>query len=73
MNLVAWSDVYKPKIHGGLGINKICTTNKAPLSKWLWRFGLERDSLWSQVIACKYSTISDWKVESSTCPYGCGY
>lgn len=71
MNLVTWSDVCKPKTHGGLGIHRIRITNKALLSKSLWRFGVERDSLWREVIASKYGMVSDWEAKSSSRPYGC--
>lgn len=72
MNLMAWSKVCKPKAYGGLGIRRIRTTNKTLLSKWLWRFGRERENLWRQVIASKYGSVSDWEAKSSMHPYGCG-
>ena len=28
--------------------------NKALLSKWLWRFAIEREALWNDVIRAKY-------------------
>lgn len=71
MHLVAWNDICKPKKNGGLGISKVRDVNEALLCKWLWRFVFERDSLWCQVIANKYSLISDWEVETYSLPYGC--
>ncbi|EXB23112.1 Electron transfer flavoprotein-ubiquinone oxidoreductase [Morus notabilis] len=60
-DLVAWEQVCKPKELGGLGIGNIRKRNEALLAKWLWRFPLERDALWSRVIVGKYGLASnDW-------------
>lgn len=72
LHLVSWNEVCKPKHLGGLGINRIRETNRALLSKWLWRFSQDGDSLWRQVIANKYGVVNDWETETSTRPYGCG-
>ena len=42
---------------GGLGIRKIRLFNEALLRKWLWRFGIEEDVLWRQVIEMKYGCV----------------
>lgn len=70
-HLIAWNDICKPKRLGGLGITRIRDINKALLSKWLWHFGKEPDSLWRQVIACKYGLSNEWASNSSSTPYGC--
>ena len=31
--------------------------NEALLGKWLWRFGIEEDALWRQVIEMKYGCV----------------
>ena len=31
--------------------------NEALLGKWLWRFGIEKDALWRQVIEMKYGGL----------------
>ncbi|GJX59890.1 RNA-directed DNA polymerase, eukaryota [Tanacetum coccineum] len=42
--------VCSPKSCGGLGIGSIHALNLATLSKWWWRFHLEKNSLWSLII-----------------------
>ena len=44
-HLVKWAIVCFDKKEGGLGIRGFYNLNKALLSKWLWRFANERDSL----------------------------
>lgn len=44
--------------------------NKALLSKWLWRFGVEEDSLWRRVIALKYGVQIDGNPRQPRGPYG---
>ena len=48
-HLINWS-----KQKGGLGIGNILRKNEALLGKWLWRFPLERNSLWCSIIESKY-------------------
>ncbi|KAM7528379.1 hypothetical protein LguiB_031789 [Lonicera macranthoides] len=49
-HLVNWEEVSKSKLNEGLGVGNIIKRNMALLGKWLWRFPLERDSLWHAVI-----------------------
>lgn len=44
----------KERVQGGLGIGSVHKMNGALLGKWLWRFGLEHDSLWRKVLTAKY-------------------
>lgn len=44
-HLVAWSKVCSSKQKGGLGLRRLEAIIKALLCKWLWRFGVEEDSL----------------------------
>ena len=37
-----------------LGIRSLSTLNRALLSKWIWRFAVEREVLWRQVISSKF-------------------
>ena len=42
------------KTKGGLVFRNLSTFNKAFLGKWSWRYVIERDPLWKQVIVGKY-------------------
>lgn len=53
-----WDIIIVPKNIGGLGIDKIKTTNLALLSKWLWRYQSEVESLWRSLIEAKYKAAS---------------
>ena len=57
IHLVKWDTLCSPISSGGLGIRKIRLFNEALLGKWLWRFGIEKDALWRQVIESKYGTL----------------
>uniref|UniRef100_A0A2N9FQZ1 Reverse transcriptase zinc-binding domain-containing protein n=1 Tax=Fagus sylvatica TaxID=28930 RepID=A0A2N9FQZ1_FAGSY len=56
--LVNWQQVCSPLQNGGLGIRNLSVFNKALLGKWLWRYAVESDSLWCQVVDSKYG--SQW-------------
>jgi hypothetical protein len=43
---------------GRLGIRNILKFNHALLGKWLWRYGLERETWWRAVVDSKYE--SSW-------------
>ena len=44
----------KDKRSGGLGVKSLFWFNKALLSKWCWRFAIERGPFWNEVIRGKY-------------------
>lgn len=48
----------KPIINGGLEIMRIHYHNKVLLTKWLWRFGVERNSLWRRVVVARFGEKS---------------
>ena len=58
-HLVPWKMVVRAKIKGGLGIGLVKERNKALLFKWLWRFPLEQESLWTKVIKSKFGLHSN--------------
>ena len=39
---------------GGLGVRNLALMNKALLGKWNWRFAIDSEALWKQVISHKY-------------------
>lgn len=46
--------------------------NEALLSKWLWRYGVECQALWRQVVKAKYGEGDmDWFPNIPTGPMGC--
>ncbi|KAE8668934.1 putative S-adenosyl-L-methionine-dependent methyltransferases superfamily protein [Hibiscus syriacus] len=51
---VSWSDVCKPKIEGGLGVPNLNVVNRALLEKWAWRFAIEREAVWREMLCIKY-------------------
>ncbi|RVW59956.1 putative ribonuclease H protein [Vitis vinifera] len=53
-HLIKWEAICEDKSKGGLGLRKLVLLNKALLGKWVWRFAIDRDDLWKQVIIAKY-------------------
>ena len=71
IHLVKWASVCAPISSGGLGIRKLSLFNQALLGKWLWRFGIEKDALWRQVIESKYGSLwGGWRSRLVNGPYG---
>ena len=54
IHLVEWPIVCSDKHKGGLGVKCLSTLNRALLGKWSWRFMVEKEALWYQVISKKY-------------------
>ncbi|KAK2646365.1 hypothetical protein Ddye_021560 [Dipteronia dyeriana] len=45
LHLVRWDSMRKGEVFGGLGIDHIIDKNNSLLAKWIWRFGIEKDSI----------------------------
>ena len=56
-HLVKWDLICSPYTNGGLAIKNLRLFNEALLGKWLWRYGVEREALWRQVIREKYGSM----------------
>ncbi|KAH1038448.1 hypothetical protein J1N35_040191 [Gossypium stocksii] len=53
---VNWNLIYLPKAKGGAGVIDLRVKNKSLLTKWCWRFAVEREALWRKLITAKYGT-----------------
>ena len=56
VHLINWNNVCSSKEKGGLGIRSLSSMNRALLGNWLWRFVVEEDSPWKNIIKLKYDT-----------------
>ena len=72
-HLVNWSAVCIDMRQGGLGIRILVALNKALLGKWNWKFAIEMNSLWKQVIIDKYGKKEGgWCLKEVKGAYGVG-
>ena len=60
--LVAWSTVYRPVAHGGLGVRHLQHTNMALLSKWVTRVMKPSNDMVSILLHEAYGQSLDWSV-----------
>ena len=49
-----WKTICLEKRKGGLGVRNLSLMNLALLCKWSWRYAIEREALWKQVISQRY-------------------
>lgn len=56
VHLMKWKDLTKEKKQEGLGIKDLRIVNNSLLAKWWWRYGIEDNSLWKQLICSKYKS-----------------
>ncbi|GKC98927.1 RNA-directed DNA polymerase, eukaryota [Tanacetum coccineum] len=50
MSFVNWKNVLASKEKGGLGVSNFFALNRALIFKWVWRFRVNPNSLWSRAI-----------------------
>lgn len=60
-HFVKWEKICNPVHNGVVGIRDLKSHNIALLAKWLWRFGLERYSLWHWVVAARFVEFLKWE------------
>ena len=54
LHLEKWKVICMSKDKGGLGIRGLLNLNRALLGKWNWRFAIEDNTLWKDIIRLKY-------------------
>ena len=59
-NLVKWMVVQQCKRYGGLGVRNLKVHNNSLLTKWLWRYNLDDQALWKELIQQKYGQKDQW-------------
>lgn len=72
-HLVDWNLICCLIQDGGLGIRCLRSRNKVLLGKWLWRFGVDRESLWRKVIVVKHDLLLEWLLKDPRDGYGTGW
>ncbi|XP_026438581.1 uncharacterized protein LOC113337116 [Papaver somniferum] len=76
LRLAPWKRRYLSRAgrnEGGLGLRNLKSTNVALLTKWLWRYGEEKSSLWRKIILEKFGGVEEaWVPKDSKNTYGWG-
>lgn len=57
---VKWSKVCKSKVDGGISIKDVSAFNKALMSKRIWRFLKEDESIWKALMEHRYGNLKQW-------------
>jgi hypothetical protein len=67
-----WLDkICAPYPNGGLAVRNFKLFNETLLGKWLWRFRVEREAFWRQVVMTKYGSLEGgWTSRLADGPYG---
>ena len=55
-----------------LGVRNLKVHNNSLLTKWLWRYNLEDQALWKELVQHKYGQEDQWCSEEVTETYGVG-
>lgn len=61
-HVVGWEQICQPRNMGGLGIRVLQKHNITMLAKLAWRFSINKDALWSQVLLTKYGVFEGWEI-----------
>ena len=56
-HLVKWDTICFDRRRGDLSVKRLHSLNKALLCKWNWRFVLEKEAFWRQIICGKYRKL----------------
>lgn len=68
--MVNWGTICSMRMEG-LGVRSLVLFNKTLLGKWLWRFGVERESFWREIIGAKYDVMEGgWCTANGHGSYG---
>ena len=59
-HLIKWEKVTQPKYQGSLGVKNLAVHNKSMMVNWLWRYNLEDEGLWNEVIMAKHGRLNQW-------------
>lgn len=54
---VNWDVICKKKNEGGLGVRNLGRFNRALLGKWVWRFLVNKNSLWCKVLRSRHGEL----------------
>nr|GEY55493.1 RNA-directed DNA polymerase, eukaryota [Tanacetum cinerariifolium] len=63
---VRWKKVKASKDTGGLGVSRLFDLNRALMFKWIWRFIVQKESLWARVISALHG--EDGKIGKTLSP-----
>ena len=70
--LAKWDIICRPKDQGGLGIENLEVKNRCLPSKWMYKFSVESDATWAQILRNKYlqsKTLSQLTVRPTDSPF----
>ena len=68
-----WNTICSSKEKGRLGVRDLSLVNKALLGKWIWRFTVEDNSFWKDVISIKYLVEEGgWYTKTTRGNFGLG-
>jgi hypothetical protein len=54
---IKWDQICLPKDKGGLGVKNLELFNLVLLSTWKWRFLIDGDAMWADLLRCRYGHL----------------